>query len=109
MTRTFMSALIGVMVLSGCAHSLMRGTVAMKVSETEAHVCLGEGQVKTGDKVAFLVNQCSGGSGKTGTGRDCQLIKVGEGQVRQLLNNHYSIVKADAGVKLDEGTLVEKL
>ncbi len=100
--------LMGVVLLSGCAHTMMRGTVAMKVSDTQAHVCLGNDQVKEGDKVKFLVNQCtSTGASRTGIDR-CKLIQLGEGTVTQLLNEHYSVVTAAPGVKLEEGTLVEK-
>ena len=33
-------------VLAGCAHSTMRGSVAMKASDDEAHICMGDKEVK---------------------------------------------------------------
>ena len=43
-------------VLASCAstkHKYMRGSVAMKLDNKTAHVCLGDNEVKTGDKVLF--------------------------------------------------------
>jgi hypothetical protein len=73
--------LIGV----GYAHGLMRGSVAMKFNDHEAHVCLGDTEVKAGDKV-----------------------KIGEGTILQTLNEHYSVMKVDPQVAFEEGTIVEK-
>ena len=40
---------LGLLILSismaGCAHSVMRGSIAMKVSDTEAHVCMNNDEV----------------------------------------------------------------
>lgn len=102
------------MIITSCAHTLMRGTVAMKINKNEAHVCLGDNAVKSGDTVAFFKNDCksisAGGSGEKGGGREieCSLIKLGEGTVSKTLNNHYSLVKTDGTFSFDEGTLVEK-
>ena len=96
--------------LVGCAHSTMRGTVAMKVSETEAHVCLGDGEVKAGDKVALFRNDCSGSVPKGELERSvCRKVRIGEGVVERTLNEHYSVVKIPGDVKYQEGTIVEKL
>ena len=84
---------------SACAHSTMRGSVAMKTKPDEAHVCLGKGDVKTGDKVTIFKNECQG--------RSCTKTKVGEGEVTEILNEHYSVVKAP-GVSFEEGYIVER-
>lgn len=104
---------ITTLALGGCAHSLMRGTVAMKVSDTDAHVCLGNNEVKVGDRVTLFRNDCpsKGGGGRNGGGGGgglCKKIKVGEGQVTQLLNEHYSAVRFEPGVQFEEGTIVER-
>lgn len=109
MKVNFSIVLTGLFLLSGCAHDFMRGTVAMKINDSEAHVCLGNGAVKAGDAVAFYENRCTGAGGGRGTGRDCELVKIGEGKVLQTLNEHYSVVHANPGVKFVEGTLVQKL
>lgn len=98
--------------LVGCAsHSTMRGSVAMKISDTEAHVCLGDSEVKVGDKVNAFQNVCTNETQRTsrsGKSVSCQKTKIGVGEVTSLINNHYSIVKFDNGVKFNEGTIVEK-
>ncbi len=100
--------------VTGCAsHGTMRGGVAMKVSEREAHVCLGDGEVKEGDKVTAFFNDCqardAGGSKNGGAyGTPCVKTKLGTGTITKILNSHYSVVEFDEGVKVTEGTFVEK-
>lgn len=95
------------MVLMGCAHGLMRGSVAMKVSDSEAHVCLGDQDVKVGEKVVAYKNQCTKGVGRGDASGFCKKLKLGEGTVSKLLNEHYSLVQFETGVAFDEGTIVE--
>lgn len=124
-----MRLLISLFILSGCAHSFMRGTVAMKIDAETAHVCLGNNDVAVGDKVNFLKNECTkevvfgdanvSGGGRTGDRQgesssnnrvetQCELKKVGEGTVTRLLNNHYSEVKTDSKFRFTETTVVQK-
>lgn len=112
-SKFFLTISIAVM-LAGCAHGVMRGTVAMKTSDSEAHVCLGDGEVKPGDRVTLFRSVCSPKgpgsrpmSGKVAAGT-CERIEIGKGTVEQLLNKHYSLVKFDTGVSFEEGTFVEK-
>jgi hypothetical protein len=100
--------LAGVTILVGCAHSSMRGSVAMKTSANEAHVCLGNKEVKVGDHVNAYKNFCplKGARPNNITG-PCEKRALGKGIVSQLLNEHYSVVTFDDGVKFDEGTFVE--
>lgn len=108
-TATFLLLLTS---LAGCAHSSMRGSVAMKASDREAHVCLGDNEVKTGDKVALFRNVCPSKSGilsAEGGTVSCRKERIGAGEVIRTLNEHYSVVRVDSGVTFDEGTLVEKL
>ena len=97
--------------LSGCAHSMMRGSVAMKINDEEAHVCMGDNEVKAGDRVALYKNECRGkGSSRAdGGGTNCQKVKIGEGEVTRTLNEHYSVVRVSPGTSFEEGTVVEKL
>lgn len=103
----------GLVLISCASHSTMRGGVAMKVSEREAHVCLGDGEVKQGDKVVAFYNDCQdrNGAGKNSgaNGIPCVKKKLGTGTVTKLLNEHYSVVEFEDGVKFTEGTFVEKL
>jgi hypothetical protein len=102
--------LISASTLVGCSHGMMRGSVAMKTGENEAHVCLGDKEVKVGDRLSAYVNHCTGkvGGPVTGGAQSCEKKLIGEGTVTELLNQHYSVVKFDEGVKFAEGTLVEK-
>ena len=109
-------ALLTLIPLAGCAHSTMRGSVAMKASDEEAHVCMGDQEVKAGDRVALFKNVCTapkGRGGRAGDGGDtvagCKKVKLGEGTVEQAFNEHYSAVKVDSGVSFAEGNIVEKL
>ncbi len=102
-------AVASLLALTGCAHGTMRGSVAMKVSDDEAHVCLGDDEVKTGDKVTFFKNVCTGaGTGKRDLIRECRKEKLGEGEIVRVLNHHYSVAKVNPGVAFEEGTIVER-
>ena len=100
--------------LAGCAHGTMRGSVAMKASDSEAHVCMGDKDIKAGDKVSLFKNVCAGGVGGGGRGgdkgsnRSCEKVRLGSGVVERTLNEHYSVVKVDPGVQFEEGAIVEK-
>lgn len=99
------SVAISALLFAGCAHGIMRGSVAMKSSENEAHVCLGNKEAKIGNRVAAFRNDCTTkGGGKAST---CKRVNLGEGTVTELLNEHYSVVRFDSGVAFDEGTYVE--
>lgn len=96
-------AVIAAISFTGCAasHKGMRGSVAMKVNEQEAHVCLGSNEVKVGDKLVVYNNDCK-------SQNRCLKVKVGEAKVTQVLDEHYSIVQFDPGVAFEEGTVLEK-
>ena len=110
-TSTLILASLTILGLSGCAHGIMRGSVAMKTSDNEAHVCLGKGEVKAGDRVALFRNVCAGKGGGIrggGGGGSCEKRELGKGTVQEVLNEHYSVVKFDPGIQFEEGTFVEK-
>lgn len=107
---TLVFSIVMIAGLSGCAHKVMRGTVAMKTSENEAHVCMGKGEVAVGDKVTLFRNECVGkGVGdRPGGGGTCEKKEVGSGMVQEVLNQHYSVVRFAQGVQFEEGSFVEK-
>jgi|TARA_Y100000768_G_scaffold348929_1_gene298156 hypothetical protein len=89
----------------------MRGTVAMKTDKKTAHVCLGNNDVKVGEKLDFYTNYCTGISGSReegGADRECTMKALGTGTVTKLLNSHYSEVETDGNFKFSEGTLVQR-
>lgn len=103
-----------IILSTGCAsHSTMRGGVAMKINEREAHVCLGAGEVKEGDTVLAYYNDCQDqlalSSKSAGAyGVPCVKKKLGSGTIIKVLNEHYSVVQFQDGLNFTEGTFVEK-
>jgi len=109
--KTILTTITLGLLLSSCAHNFMRGTVAMKTNEKTAHVCLGNNDVKVGDKLNFYTNHCVGTSAareESGPDKECKMEVTGTGIVSKLLNSHYSEVKTDGSFKITEGTLVQK-
>lgn len=96
------------LVSSGCAHHQMRGSVVMKINGDEAHVCLGDFEVFAGDRVVLYKNVCSKGGKDRNASVSCEKIKLGNGRVERVLNEHYSLIKVDDGVEFEEGDIVEK-
>ena len=96
----------------GGAHSSMRGSVVMRVSDSDAHVCLGQGEVAVGDTVNLVHHDCNKPTSDKAwvgaAGDRCQRKVVGKGQVVEVLNSHYSIVRFPSGVAFTEGDTVEK-
>lgn len=97
-----------ILVSSGCAHQQMRGSVVMKISDDEAHVCLGDHEVFAGDRVVLFKNVCSKGGKARDSSAGCEKVKLGNGIVARVLNEHYSVIKVDEGVEFEEGAIVEK-
>lgn len=109
--RRFFLFLVALLVFSGCTHGLMRGSVAMKVSDTEAHVCIDDSEAKVGERVSLYKNKCSNSttSGRLGLSKQrCEKAYLGQGTITEILNQHYSVVKFDPGVSFEEGTFIEK-
>ena len=107
----FISMASIVLLVGGCASQVHRGVVAMKISDTEAHVGVGPGEVSPGDHVELYHNICTGGGGAAkegGSERKCRKESLGHGEVTQTLNPDYSVVKFPAGTKFSEGDTIEK-
>lgn len=95
---------MGFVAAAGCSHALMRGSIVMKTSETEAHVCLGRGEVSVGDSVHLLHNDCSAASKPT----QCRRVPIADGKVVQLFDDHYSLVRFPAGTEFAQGDTIER-
>ena len=94
--------------LTGCAHFIMRGSIAEVEGKDEAQVCLGDHEVKVGDRVALFKMVCRGWATGKASAPACSKERVGEGTVTRTLNEHMSIIKVDPNVPFKEGTIVEK-
>ena len=103
-------AVLFLLELTGCVMARpKRGNVAMKISEKEAHICLGSKDLKPGDKIEFLFNDCTQNGEKTPRVAGlCELVPLGRGVVIKTINSHYSAVKTDGSFSFSEGTLVQK-
>jgi hypothetical protein len=104
------SSLTAVVLMVGCASTgHLRGSVALKTSETEGEVCLGTSEVEVGDKVTLYRSECV--KRPIDVRHDhpsrCTKTKIGEAEITQVLDEHYSTTKVPAGVKFAEGTIVE--
>lgn len=112
MNKLFIATAL-ILIATGCAHKTMRGSVAMKTSDRDAHVCFNKGEVALGDTVRLYNNRCTkvsgGGKGEGGGDRSCEKVAVGNGVVTKIINDHYSQVTFDPGVEFEEGSFVEKL
>lgn len=92
------------LAVTGCAHTMMRGSVVMKHNEKEAHICMGDGEVKVGDTLSVFKSECTS-VGKTLT---CKKVRLGDGKVTELVNEHYSVMEYTGTAPLQEGFIVEK-
>lgn len=99
-------------LLVGCVAPHTRGVVAMKLTENEAHVCVGKEEVNVGDKLNVYRNDCTPKSKPipkgSGTATQCEKKLVGQAEVTEVLNSHYSAVHYDGGQPIQEGDMVEK-
>ena len=73
----------------------------MKISDTEAHVCVGKDEVGPGSIIEVLRNVCRREKPYT-----CELKSVGTGRVTEPLNDHYSVATFPAGLSFQEGDLI---
>lgn len=92
--------------LFGCAHSPPRCTVATSHSPTEFDICMGSKEFKQGDRLIFYKSHCSPPS--RGTPKKCKKVKIGEGLVLNILDEHLSTVKLDSEFEINQGTTIER-
>lgn len=106
--------LIALLFPLGCTQALAksppnRAAVVMMLGEAEAHVCMGQGEVRPGDRVVLFENDCQPRTPESKvTTASCRRRRTGEATVTRVLNKHYSVIEADPGSTLREGTIVEK-
>lgn len=95
-------------LLTGCANhqKVHRGVVAMKISDSVAHVGLNENEIKLHDTVQLYQNKCNN---LVAGERTCIEVNKGQGIVTRIVNRNYVAVEFDDGVEFDEGDLVQKI
>jgi hypothetical protein len=98
--------------MGGCAagnanrHATMRGTVVMKVDGVDAHVCLEKDEIAVSDSVRLYRDVCTLTPKRL---KSCWKQTLATGKVKQLLDDHYSVVTFPAGTNFAEGDKVEKI
>ena len=94
--------------LGACAtgHSAMNGSVVMKVSDTEAHVCLFEKEAPIGARVQLYRHTCVTKYGKS---YECGKQPVAIGTISHKMADHYAMVTFPKGTQYEEGYTVEPI
>lgn len=108
MLGTTRIVLISLVALAGCAtgHEAMRGSVVMKISDTQAHVCVFDQQAEIGTRVQLYRHMCVTKYGKK---YHCDKQPVAIGTVTEQLGEHYALVTFPAGTSYEEGFTVEPI
>jgi hypothetical protein len=84
----------------------MNGSIVMKVSDTEAHVCLFEQDVTVGTQVQMYRHTCVSQAGKR---YECAKQPVAVGKISEKMGGHYAMVTFPEGTKVEEGYTVEPM
>lgn len=96
-----LAPLVAALTLAACAPAHSKGVVAMKLSDTEAHVCVGKEEVSTGTEIEVLRNVC-----RDVKPYSCELRRLGTGRITEPLNEHYSVATFPADTGFKEGDLI---
>ena len=108
---------LGFTTVAACGatgHQAMNGSVIMKVSETQAHVCLLEGKAAVGTQVQLYRHTCKNqyetpGTTSSRTPYVCKKEAVAIGQIAQTMGGHYALVTFPQGTQYEEGYTVEPM
>ena len=99
----------GLFIFSGCASSVHRGVVAMKINDREAHVGIGAKEIAVGEHIELYRNECESSSvGEKRIRSVCKKVPGGHGTVTEILNDDYAVVQFPEGTKFSEGDTLEK-
>ncbi len=98
----------GLVIFSGCASSVQRGVVAMKISDREAHVGIGAKEIAVGEHIELYRNECDSSAGEKRAKGACRKVPGGHGTVTEILNDDYAVVQFPEGTKFSEGDTMEK-
>lgn len=115
--KTMCTLLSASVFVSACAttsgeHSHIRGSVVTLDSPQEAHVCLGQTEIKPGDKLAVYESVCKSemdlGERKPIKKTTCDKVPRGQAEVTESLGEHFAKVRSLGDLKFKEGFIVEK-
>lgn len=101
MVKTHIGFALAAVLAAGCTPAHSRGVVAMKVSDSEVHVCVGKEEVSVGTQVDAYRNVCQQKKPYT-----CNLDRIDRGTITEVLNEHYSVAAFKPGSKVQEGDVI---
>ena len=106
---TALILILGTMYSCASRHTMMQGTVAMKIDNSSGIACMEANQMKVGNTLYLYNNDCSGkeASPREGKGISCKLVKVGQVEVTRLVNDHYSEFKTLTNTSFSEGSVIK--
>lgn len=92
----------------GCAsrHESMKGSVALKMSDSKGVACLFGESPKVGDKLTLFENACT----ETGSEKrvlNCKMIESGNATITKLLNDHYAEFETKQNIPFQEGYMIK--
>lgn len=100
--------ILGMLIVSSCAsHSLMKGTVALKIDEKNGVACMDTSSLKPGSKLTVANNNCSRVPFSKNESSYCQLVTVGEIEITKILNDHYTEFQTVGEFKFEEGSILK--
>jgi hypothetical protein len=113
--RSFVALAFATVAACATGHQAMSGSVIMKASDTEAHVCLFEEEITVGARVQLYRHSCTSQYGKLGTPSSsrtpyvCEKQAVAIGTISQKMGGHYAMVTFPQGTQYQEGYTVERI
>lgn len=95
-------------LIAGCAsrHERMKGSVAMKISESKGIACLFGESPKVGDELTLFENSCK----ETGSDKraiDCKMVESGSATITKMINDHYAEFETKQATPFQEGYMIK--
>lgn len=102
--KTFAS-LILILSLVSCSTRPFRGSIAHKHDEKRGILCMNSDEVKVGDKLDLMKNECQ--KSENGEEVSCEKKKVGVVKIIRLLDDNYSEFKVSGDARFSTENFVE--
>ena len=92
----------------GCAsrHESMKGSVAMKISDSKGIACLFGESPKVGAKLTLFENACAE-TGSEKRALNCKMIESGNATITKMINDHYAEFETQQNTPFQEGYMIK--
>jgi hypothetical protein len=109
MNKQIAVCLITLGFAAACVQGVSKGSVIMKISDVDAHISLGNGEVRVGDNVSLYHNECSANKRQPAKSSKitCERVHMGDGSITEILDANYSVASFARGTNIREGDTVE--